>query len=310
MSLDQIDQVMMRRTKSARIAWWNTHLTPPKGKTLPASEHSLVLEVLTLLLTGSDIVFLGEVSSSDLDWIAGQLQGTSFVVKDMTRGANSRKFNLGVIFNEDIATFIGNEFYIARIGGDNYKIACRMDFVFHGEDYFSFLVSHWPSRLLKRDDAEIRGHYGAALRKEVESLQAEGFQYVIVLGDFNDEPFNHSMTTYLRGCRDATFVMNNPDLLYNPFWKEIACPRGYVRLPAVNGPTGTYFYNSDNLHRWRVFDQMLFCSAFVGKSEWHLKDDKTGVFRHARLVRAVESSACKLDHLPIVAELNKEFVDG
>jgi hypothetical protein len=307
---DEFDQVIAKHRKSLRIAWWNTHLTPPKGKALPAAEHGLVLEVIILLLTGSDVLFLGEVSSSDLDWFSKELDGTPYVVKDMTRGANSRKFNLGVIFNEEVFSFIGSEFCVARIGGDNYKIACRMDFVFHGEDYFSFLVSHWPSRLLKRDDAEIRGHYGGALRKEVESLQAAGLRYLVVLGDFNDEPFNHSMTTYLRGCRDAAFVVRNPELLYNPFWKEISCPKGYVRPPAENAPTGTYFYANDNLHRWRVFDQMLFCSAFVGNSTWHLEDEKTGVFRYARLVTAVESSVYKLDHLPIVAELSKEHVDG
>lgn len=308
--LNEVDQLTRQYTKAARIAWWNTHLTPPRGKALPANEHSLVLEVIILLLSRCDIVFLGEVSSDNLDWLSEHLAGTPFVVKDMTRGSKARKFNLGVIYNEDVATFIGNEFNIAQIGGDNYKIACRMDFVFHREDYFSFLVSHWPSRLLKREDTEIRGHYGAALRKEVESLQAEGVKYLIVLGDFNDEPFNHSMTTHLRGCRDATFVMTNPELLYNPFWKQIVCRRGYVRSPSTNDPTGTYFYSSDNLHRWRVFDQMLFCTSFVGQSEWHLKDDETGVFRHAPLVKAIESSKYKLDHLPIVAELNKEIADG
>ena len=292
--------------KTVRIAWWNTHMTPPKGKVLPAREHDLVLEVIILLLGTCDIVFLGEVSSTDLRWLSKSIRGTPFAIKDMSRSGKNRKFNFGVIYNEDVATFIGNEFSIAQIGGENNKIACRMDFVLHNTDYFSFLVSHWPSRLLKRDDAEIRGHYGAALRKEVENLQNEGFEYVIVLGDFNDEPFNHSMTTYLRGCRDAAFVMANPELLYNPFWKQIVCQQGYVRSPSLNDPTGTYFYRNDKLHRWRVFDQMLFCASFVGRSEWHLKDDKTGVFRHKRLVEAVESTSYKLDHLPVVAELTKE----
>lgn len=253
---------------------------------------------------------LGEVSTADLNWLANALEGTPFAVKDMEIGAGNRKFHLGVILNEGAASFVGNEFNIAAIGGDNYKISCRMDFVLYGEDYFSFLVSHWPSRLLKRDDAEIRGHYGAALRKEVESLQNGGVKYLVVLGDFNDEPFNHSMTTYLRGCRDAAFVNSNPGLLYNPFWKQIACPHGYVRGSAVNNPTGTYFRRGDHLHRWRVFDQMLFCSSFVGQSDWHLIEEQTGVFRYQPLVDAVEGSKSKLDHLPIVAELNKELADG
>lgn len=308
--LDEAVQVIREPRKTARIAWWNTHLTPPKGQTLPESEHSLILEVITLLLSGCDVVFLGEVSSSNLDWLSEKLAGSPFSVKDMTRGGKNSKFNFGVIYKEEIAAFIGNEFNIAKIGGDTYKISCRIDFVFHGQDYFSFLVSHWPSRLLKRDDADIRGHYGAALRKEVESLQADGIKYLIVLGDFNDEPFNHSMTTYLRGCRDAAFVMANPELLYNPFWKQIVCTKGYARSPSTNDPTGTYFYRSDNLHRWRVFDQMLFCASFVGQTEWHLNEDGTGVFRHHRLLEAVESSKSKLDHLPIVAELNKELADG
>ncbi|MEZ2222183.1 hypothetical protein [Rhizobium sp. RCC_161_2] len=285
-------------------------MTPPKGNALPGGEHALVLEVIVLLLTECHVVCLGEVSSADLDWLADRFSGTPFAVQDMTQGGRASKFNLGVIYNEEVATFIGNEFNIPNIGGDNYKISCRMDFVIYGEDYFSFLVSHWPSRLLKRDDAEIRGHYGAALRKEVEDLQSDGVKYLVVLGDFNDEPFNHSMTTFLRGCRDASFVNSNPDLLYNPFWKQIVSPRGYIKSPGPSDPTGTYFYRSDNLHRWRVFDQMLFCSAFVGGSEWHLNEKETGVFRYERLVEAVESSRSKLDHLPIIAELNKDATNG
>jgi hypothetical protein len=228
----------------------------------------------------------------------------------MTIGGTKSKFNLGVIYNEEMASFVGNEFKISEIGGNKYKIACRLDFVLHGEDYFSFLVSHWPSRLLKRDDSEIRGHYGSALRKEVENLRQSGIKYLVVLGDFNDEPFNHSMTTYLRGCRDASFVNSNPDLLYNPFWRQIVDPTGYTKSLSVDDQTGTYFYRNDNLHRWRVFDQMLFCSSFVGLSDWHLNEANTGVLRYARLKLAVESPKSKLDHLPIIAELNKEKADG
>jgi len=308
--LEDIDQQIIHSTKSCRIGWWNTHLSPPKGSSLPVEERALVLETIVILLTKCDIVCLGEVSDEDLNWLAEQFAGTPFAVKDMTRSKTPNKFNLGVIYNEEIATFIGNEFSIPQIGGDNYKISCRLDFFIHQEDYFTILMSHWPSRLLKRDDSEIRGHYGAALRRDVEDLMRRGTRYLVVLGDFNDEPYNHSMTTYLRGCRDANHVNLNPDLLYNPFWKHISCPKGYVISPETSHPTGTYFYKSDNLHRWRVFDQMLFCSSFVGGSDWHLNEKETGVYRYERLVEAIKSSQSKLDHLPIIAELNKESKNG
>ena len=296
----------MNKTANVRISWWNTHLTPPKGNSLPENEQYIVIEVITSILAVNDVLFLGEVSTKNLDWLSHHLTGTRFAVKDMSRGANNRKFNMGVIYDEHRASFMGHEFKVAQIGGDNYKISCQMDFVFHNSSYFCFLVAHWPSRLLKRDDSEIRGHYGQSLRREVEVLLRAGREYVVVLGDFNDEPFNHSMTTYLRGCRDATFVRSHPELLYNPFWNQLVCKNGYARLPLLNEATGTYFYGKDNLHRWRVLDQMLFSSSFVGRSEWHLNEKYTGVFRPDYLMRAVQNPNFKLDHLPIVAELNKD----
>jgi hypothetical protein len=296
--------------QSVRIAWWNTHLSPPKGKNLPLGEKGLVIDIIIQILSNCDIFFLGEVSSADISWLSQQLAGTRFAIKDMSKSSNGSKFHIGVIYREDVARYIEHEFLISNIGGDNYRISCKADFTLYDEDYFSFLVCHWPSRLFKRDDAEIRSHYGEKLREQFETIQSKDIKYLIVLGDFNDEPYNNSMTRYLRGCRDAVFVRQNPSLLYNPFWKQISCPIGYVKSADASTPTGTYFYKSDNLHRWRVFDQMLFCSSFVGGSQWHLNECRTGVFRFEPLVEAVESTRSKLDHLPIIAEVNKEKSNG
>ncbi|WP_368517503.1 hypothetical protein [Rhizobium sp.] len=285
-------------------------MTPPKGSALPSEEHALVLEVILHLLLKCDILFLGEVGSANLKWLSDRLSGTPFAIKDMTKSESGSKFGLCVLYKEDNARFIGNEFNISKIGGDNYKISCRTDFVLYEEEYFSFLVSHWPSRLGKPEDAEIRSHYGATLRREVERLQSSGVKYLILLGDFNDEPFNRSMTKFLRGCRDADFVKSHPDLLYNPFWKNLVSPKGYVQAIGASDPSGTYYYVSDNLHKWRVFDQMLFGSSFVGRSAWHLNEAETGVFRYGRLIDAVKSSVSRLDHLPIVAEVYKDMTNG
>ncbi|MCY0093861.1 endonuclease/exonuclease/phosphatase family protein [Hoeflea ulvae] len=294
-----------------RIGWWNTNISPPiKGTPPPLEDGDLIIEVIITLLFKCDILFLGEVSSENMDWINEKLSGTTFIIKNMTIGGKSSIFNFGVIYNSEVSHFHGSEFLIDTIAGANYKISCRMDFLLHNEFNFSFLVSHWPSRLRKPEDSSSRGHYATALRRYVDSALERGTQYIIVLGDFNDEPFNESMTTYLRGCRDAAFVNTHPQLLYNPFWKRIACTKGYTRAFDQTEPTGTYFYRSDNLHRWRVLDQMLFCAAFVGRSKWHLNETETGVLRYERLVQAIESTKSKLDHLPILAELNKEPTDG
>lgn len=309
-------QSVGRLNEKMRFAWWNTHLTPPMGDPLQAEERDLVLEVIAVILSICDILFVGEVSSQDLDWLSNYFRTDVFDIIDNTKGPSNENFNIGAIYNRHNAEYIGNIFNLDKrfttlnVGDTKYKVSCHMEFAIKQDYLFSFLVSHWASRLFLHEDSPTRGYFGAALRGQVNILLNQGLEHLILLGDYNDEPFNLGMTKHLRGCRDAAFVTRHPHLLYNPFWKHIACPKGYARPPITNEPVGTYFFRQDKLQRWRVFDQMLFSSSFVGSGDWQLSETGTGVLRYTPLVQAVESPRYKLDHLPIMGELQKETADG
>jgi len=70
---------------------------------------------------------------------------------------------------------------------------------------------------------------------------------VIVIGDFNDEPFSDAMQSQLRGVRERRLVHGDPDreLLYNPFWRKLGEHRPAGRVAPSFSPAGTYYYGSN-----------------------------------------------------------------
>jgi hypothetical protein len=113
---------------------------------------------------------------------------------------------------------------------------------------FVVVGNHWPSRSAGRYESEpFRMLTGETVSFVVDGL-FDAFDVgdnlpVIVMGDFNDEPFDRSMQEYLLGSRDAGRVRRarSPRLL-NLMWP----------LMSGNNP-GTYRFGSE----WNMLDQFL-----------------------------------------------------
>ncbi|EHJ98805.1 endonuclease/exonuclease/phosphatase family protein [Agrobacterium tumefaciens] len=294
------------------IAWWNTHLSPPVPKAVPLHEddRSLALETILQLALDNDVVALGEVSTSELTWLRDYLPSEIYSVADLTQGATRNRFNIGLIFKRDNCQLLDFELLTDRVGGQSFKIAAHLNLLFDDSLQMNVLAVHWSSRLTKGEADPDRTHFGNSLRRRIEEIRKDENPHIVVLGDFNDEPFDTPVTKYLRATRDAGFLKEHPDLLYNPFWKSITCRVGYSRTGGMSEPTGTYFLSGDGLHKWRVYDQMLFSSSFLGGSEWHLEEAETGVLRPPKLVSALTGRNSKLDHLPIFCKISREATDG
>lgn len=294
-----------------KIAWWNTRLTPPASaaKALTGADRALALEVILTLCAEHQIIALGEVSPGDLEWVHDNLPHDLFAITDLTK-SNSSLFNMGFIHRKQECELISFQFLTDNVTAKKIKIAAHVQFLCGETFLLDLLAVHWPSRLTHAQNSSVRSHFGHSLRKAVNRVRAEGRGHVIALGDFNDEPFDESMTDFLEASRDSDFVRRYPALLYNPFWKRIVCGVGYERSLPLNGPTGTYFFKGHPVHRWRVIDQMLFTSEFLGKSDWHLVEAETGVLRPEKLVAALQTVRSKLDHLPIFCTLSKDNANG
>ncbi|WP_414707841.1 hypothetical protein [Pseudomonas sp. UBA6562] len=84
---------------------------------------------------------------------------------------------------------------------------------------FHIFVSHWPSRMWCPKNHADRQTYGLRLRDSVEELFAHYKEcpYVIMLGDYNDEPFAQSLSDQVLASRDVELVRRKRTLLFQPF---------------------------------------------------------------------------------------------
>lgn len=111
-----------------------------------------------------------------------------------------------------------------------------------GTEPFFLLVNHWPSRSFDRSWTE-QGRIAAAntLRRVLDSLRRSTQNpEIVVMGDFNDEPGDRSLSTILGSTTDKTAFLRNPSgKLYN-CWGE-------------SREKGSYRYRG----RWQKLDQVL-----------------------------------------------------
>jgi len=82
---------------------------------------------------------------------------------------------------------------------------------------------------------------------------------VVVMGDFNDEPFNLSLTN-LHATRDPNLALKHAKKwLFNPSWSEVAPP---ARDPW--GDFGSFSFCGTTSHRY-LYDQALTSSHFLDR---------------------------------------------
>ncbi len=136
-----------------------------------------------------------------------------------------------------------------------------------GSKTLTVLVNHWPSRFGGRAaSAPRRARAAKVLRSIVDTQMRIGARLqqeaeILILGDFNDDPFDTSIRDVLRAVRELRAVTHpfnrltsNEDQtaprLYNPTWSLLA-----------DGDSGTYYYWNE--WTWNVFDQVIVSPGLV-----------------------------------------------
>lgn len=120
-------------------------------------------------------------------------------------------------------------------------------------DTLHFFVNHWPSRLGGAQAELSRMFTGSFLRKRVDSLfKVNPRAKIIIMGDFNDEPNDRSLT---EGLGALTTKADITEDLYN------------LMAPVKqNTSLGTHKYQG----QWAILDQFIVSAALLQKN--------TGVF--------------------------------
>ncbi len=172
-------------------------------------------------------------------------------------------------------------------------------FTFYKKDTIHFFVNHWPSRRGGKEFSEKkRVLVSSVLRSKIDSLQAtNAFSKIMIMGDFNDEPSDQSLSVTL----NAIPVNSTIDALqlYNLSFQDYRLGKGTLVYKEID-------------HTWFLFDQMIVSSAVINgqgmitkgkkcvifKAEWLLKNDRPFRTYQGPVYRGGFS-----DHLPIYIDL-------
>jgi len=127
------------------------------------------------------------------------------------------------------------------------------------KDTIHFFVNHWPSRWGGQERSEpLRVQTARIMRITVDSIMSTNpSAKIFIMGDFNDEPVDTSMSDVLGAVKFVEDPLDNE--LYN------------LMYPMYNRREGTLFYND-----WDVFDQFIVSGATLKKDKGFCLADTQG----------------------------------
>lgn len=299
---------------SIKAFWWNIAAAPlGKEKGLSVEElESLVMGLCSIISTlDVDALCLGEVSRRILESLAEKLADTPYKIFNGVEKVDRVSFDSCVVYNSSKIAYQDSTPIVLPHVSATQKISHRLAFeVVDTKELLFLYVLHWPSRLRHSADSPYRINLGVNLRGSLDLLFRKFGEdvNVIILGDFNDEPYNDSMTVFLRASRDRELVRkrSNEFYFYNPFWCFLSHPEKYCRNEGELARFGTYVFSSTEvLSESHVFDQMLFSSSFIGKGPWYLEEESVRVLDSRDPTVGEFISAVGSDHMPIFAEIRR-----
>lgn len=293
------------------IAWWNTGVSPAKKRdrsTDDELELTFLLVANILMKYNLDIFCLGEMSPLDVISIESNFAEKGYYIYDGTYTEGRIKHDMCVLINMDKLTYLDSksiteQTVLGKIrAGQEIKLLHNIS-----GDIIYLYISHWPARSNDTNEGmPKRYELGKALRGAIDRCKNENSgKYFILIGDYNDDPFNESMTYALGATRDRALATNNSSFFYNPFWNFMG---GAINFPLEGHEIctyGTYFYRQGGITRWHTFDQIIFSSSFLSDNEWSLVEDEVSVVNDSNLIGLVTNSKNNIDHLPVVAVVKR-----
>lgn len=294
------------------FVWWNTSLSPGARNRATEEQRLWVCGVVDFILNnlGVDFIALGEVADNDFGALIDNCRLDGFRIHNGFIKAGRSHFDTCFIYKLEKMELLGEGMNItSEKGGRTLKIAQRADFMIPGSNRpLHVFISHWPSLLWCHENSADRHLLGMRLRDAVENMSVTPGRLadVILMGDYNDEPFDASLADQVMATRDRNLARSKPYLLYNPFWRRMTSANFYSQGHEEQGGCGTYFHESGNSTRWRTFDQIIFSPAFLGRGLWHLNENLTGILEMPGYFEMVVDTDQIFDHFPVIGVIEKE----
>jgi len=300
------ENVLMERIV---FGWWNTSLSPVGIERADEAHKIIAGDIVKWLINdlNVDCLALGEITADNLSFLREYSNNKSFSSYDGTLKDGKLQFDTGVIYNSERLSIADEQSVTSIHAGRKLKVANRIDFISAPDAVvFHIFVSHWPSRgqdenILSRETVAER------LNDQVKAIYEKSPNpSIILLGDYNDDPFDKSLSWHLPATRDRQLAIRKR-LFYNPFWRQLGESEPHSFSNIKKSGAGSYFYRSGTMTQWHTFDQILFSSAFLGGSDWHLKEDETVILGTEYLIELVKNAAVHFDHLPILSVIERKI---
>ncbi|MGF6368358.1 hypothetical protein OKW40_001108 [Paraburkholderia sp. RAU6.4a] len=284
--------------------WWNTGLTPPVIKLKATSEdREFAVAQITDMRRVLDFGILGlcEVQTSDLDAIMDGLDDPNLRVIDKTDRSGKQKFDIALIYDETRVTHVESCSFVERFGKHKFKLGEMMTFVTTGTNVVVRVVlSHWPSRRTLHEKDPNRTRLGSLLCDSLAKVREDPETFLVLMGDYNDDPCSPSLSEYLLATRDRELAKRDHRFFYNPFWRWLG-----ESLPspvATDGSSicGTHYYRGGDHTEWFTYDQIIFTSAFLNRPDVVLEEELTQIVVTPELAARLRSrNVC--DHFPVTS---------
>lgn len=257
------------------IVWWNTSLysyAAAKNMRRLDKKHALeVYEEIRALCLVNDIVFLGEFPNE------GELKDLVISVNELLlrsrsnysvcgdnlfyKKGRSLEFHNAVVYNSNKLKLMcetNEDRSITKYRNiekrRNYRVAQRIRFKSCDvERAMEFYIVHWRKRdgVNGEEEKERKEKSADEILARISGFDSD-YPYKMVLGDFNNEPYEKTIRG-LHGTRSIEYARDN-DALYNPFWM------------LMHGESGTiYSPNNENLRCNKpMFDFFLVNPVYCG----------------------------------------------
>lgn len=221
----------------------------------------------------------------------------------LEEGSDPRGIDVALIFRKDVMKYIGHHAFPSAQSFKTRSIL-YVRLADAKKDTFHLFVNHWKSRSGGATETESqRVENATTLKHLTDSLLAHNPKAnIVIMGDFNDEPNNKSLSEVLEAQKPGKKI--TATLLYNLMYERFQ-----------NGE-GTLYYKD-----WDLFDQFVVSGNLLGKKpgkgaviqspysyifkpDWLLYKNKTGEMVPNRTASAKEYFGGFSDHLPVYTVVN------
>lgn len=231
--------------------------------------------------------------------------GYAFIHRD---SPDTRGMDVALLYRSDRFTLIKNNFY--RVKNESGVLRKTREILYVKGvtccmDTLHLFVNHWPSRWNGQAATEhLRIMAAKVLRQAVDSVfQTDTYAKIIIMGDFNDEPGDKSLSEILEAQPKVSGSAS--DRLYNLF--------GHYK----EGERGTIKYRG----KWHLFDQIIVSGSLICTDKgMSVSRESAGIFDASFLLGRDEAwfgykpfrsyegfryTGGYSDHLPVYIDLSR-----